>query len=177
MFYIFIGYIFIFFHIKINGFDLLANFIGYAFVYAGLCRYTPHVNAFEKAKPWAIGMGIIFFVIGAAGVIGVNLPNLLAITVNLLTVLASLYLLFLIGKGVGELEQITNLNLYAEKFRSIWQMQAALTLGSTVLSMVPNETALLIGTAFTLAVIVANVVFLVQVYKAKNVLEMDGDKA
>ena len=37
---LFIGYIFIFFHIKINGIDLLADFIGYILIYRGLCALS-----------------------------------------------------------------------------------------------------------------------------------------
>lgn len=43
---LFIGYIFIFFHIKINGIDLLADFIGYILIYRGLCALSDEGEAF-----------------------------------------------------------------------------------------------------------------------------------
>ena len=62
MTHIFIGYILVFFHIKINGFDLLANFVGYFLIYKGTDILSVKSINFKSAKKWAFIMIILSFI-------------------------------------------------------------------------------------------------------------------
>ena len=165
---LFIGYIFVFFHIQINGFDLLSNFIGYALIYFGLCEFSDIVN-FQKAKPWTIGMAIATCIGNLTGLFAYN--NVLLIVLNLITVFVSIYIIYLIDTGILEIEQNINTELNSEKLFVVWKFQAILTIGSSVLSLVQNEIIALFTNICALSAIIANIIFLVYIYGVKKVLE------
>lgn len=56
---IFIGYILIFFHFKINGIDILPDFVGYLLIANGLGRLEKESELFVKARPWAFAMSVV----------------------------------------------------------------------------------------------------------------------
>ena len=101
MLYIFIGYILVFFHLKINGFDLLMDFVGFFMIYAGLKQIANEAHSFERAMPWAMGMGIasLFGNVISFTEFAYELHYAL-VALNLLTAFAAVYLLYLIGEGV-----------------------------------------------------------------------------
>jgi len=171
MFQIFLGYLFVFFHVKINGIDLLANFIGYALIYAGLCQLLLlGDNApFKKAKPLAILMiaadllGIALVVLGARSV--------LWIMFNTLFTAVSLYLMLCIDKGICQLEQKHGWPMNGAKLLRLWAVQAALNVGAILLSFIPVEAMAVMSSLLTVGVLIANIVFLVWLYGANKVIE------
>lgn len=167
---IFIGYIFVFFHLKINGFDLLPDFIGYILIYRGLCKLTVETAIFEKAKPATIGMGILSFmslIVGGT----INYNSLIWSVINLLATLVSIYILYIINTGIYEIEQTRNIPLNSEKLFEIWKIQSVLSIGCTVLAWIPNTIIAVIAVLLTLAAIIANIVFLVNLNNTKKIFE------
>ncbi len=163
---IFAGYIFIFFHIKINGFDLLANFIGYILVYQGLISLSDRSASFLKAKPWVLGMGIFEFAVLIGSLFGI-LPNMAVLVIlNYITIFISLYILYLIDNGINEIEQNTGLWLNSAKIMSLWKYQAVLTIGASLFTLVPSGLAVILSSLLALASIIADIIFLVYLYRA-----------
>ena len=66
MLLIFIGYVFIFFQLPVNGFDLLADFIGYVLVYMGLSKFTEE-KSFVAAKPFTQLMAVLNLIYSVGG--------------------------------------------------------------------------------------------------------------
>ncbi len=158
---IFIGYLLVFFHLKLNGFDILADCVGFFLIWQGLCAHD--VPRFSQAKPWALGLGLVSL-LSIFGGFAPTFGRALSL-VNLATTLASLYLLWLIGQGIGELEAVHNLPLGADELKRLWKVQAGANIAAAVLPLLRLKLlAGLIGMA-------ANVLFLVHIYKAKKTLD------
>ena len=85
MLYIFIGYLFTFFHLKINGFNFLPNFLGYIFIVIGLTKLANESVKFAQSKPWAIGMACITFLMPAGELLGIYYNNIVLVILNLIT--------------------------------------------------------------------------------------------
>ncbi len=171
MFQIFLGYVFIFFHIKINGIDLLANFVGFALIYAGLCQLLllGDNTHFRRAKPLAVVMIAADLLGIALGVFGAS--SSLWIIINLLTTVISLYLMLCIDKGICQMEQEHSWALGGAKMLRLWAVQSALTVGAILLSLIPVEALLFMSSLLMIAALIANIIFLVWLYNAHKMIE------
>lgn len=164
---IFIGYILIFFHFRINGIDLLPDFVGYLLIASGLGQLAEESEQFVKARPWAFVMSVVSIFYGIAGLFGITYGPAFLI-VNIAFGAASLYLMYLIGHGIYDMEQKRQLPLDGAKFLSLWKVQAVLTMLCQI------SAALNIGLLAYIVLIpalIANIVFLVYLYQAKKTLE------
>ncbi len=164
---IFIGYLFVFFHIKLNGFDILADCVGFFLIWQGLCAHD--VPRFWQAKPWALGLGLVSL-LSIFGGFSLTFGRMLLL-VNLATTLASLYLLWLIVQGMGELEAVHNLPLGADELKRLWKVQAGASINALLLSYIPANIAAILSAVVLLVALAANVLFLVHIYKAKKTLD------
>lgn len=163
---IFIGYLFVFFHFRINGFDVLLNPVGYILIFLGLCAY-PDILNFKKAKPWAGIMAIISCAEIFVGLSG--LGTVINIVSGLISVLISMVLIYFIDKGIAEMEQKTQKQLNSDKLMTTWKFQAVLTVASTVLTATLNE--FWVYTTVAISAMVAHIVFLYYIYKAHKILK------
>ncbi len=167
---IFFGYILVFFHIKLNGFDILMDFVGFFLIWQGLRAYVD-APSFQKAKPWAVGLGLVSFVSAFGGTFGILAFAPPAIGLNLLSSCASVYLPYLIDCGVAELEAARALSLGSEGLMKLWKVQAVVYIGASVLSLIPTMATALFVTAAAIVGVVTNVLFLIYLYKAKKTLD------
>lgn len=166
MFKIFVGYLFVFLHLRINGFDLLLNPVGYVLICLGLCAY-PDIMNFKKAKPWAIIMMLVSSAEIFMGLSGLGVA--VNIVLGMISVLISLVLMYLIDKGVAETEEKTGKQLNSDKLLSTWKFQAVLSIASSVLSVVLNE--IWVNIIVSVAALVSHIVFLYYIYKAHKILK------
>ena len=173
--HIFIGYILIFFHLKINGFDLLPDFVGYALIAYGLGQMAEDSEYYVKAKPWAVVLTVISVFTGIMGLFGITYSPAIG-ALNLIFSGISLYLMYLIGHGVCEAEQKRNIDMGGEKFTSLWKVQAGLTISCRVLSLIITEITVLLANVLGVCALIANIVFLVYVYRAKKALEAPAEQ-
>lgn len=167
---IFFGYLLVFFHLKFNGFDILMDFVGFFLIYRGLCSFenAPH---FHRAKPWALALGAVSLVSAFGGLFRLFSFAPLGAFAGIFTTGMSLYLLWLIGGGVGELEAVHEHPLGADTLRRIWKVQAGAGIGTELLVHFPAKLAVMLSAVAALVWIAANIFFLVYIYKAKKTLE------
>lgn len=163
---LFIGYIFIFFHIKINGIDLLADFIGYILIYRGLCALSDEAEAFRKAKPWTLAMVIVEIIRFANNFIGILPSSAGLIILNLITMIVSIYIMYLVSTGIYQTEKRNGLELNSGKILTVWKFQAVFTIASVALAWI-----LLLASLSAMAGMITNIVFLVYLYKASKIYE------
>lgn len=173
MTYIFIGYILVFFHIKINGFDLLANFIGYFLICKGADILSVKSINFKSAKKWAFVMIILSFISSFARFLRDIAYHPIWIGLGTVTVVMFLYILYQIDKGLIEIEECENIALGARKLLTIWKLQVVTQVLSTVLSFIQDKSIQIIVSVFTIGALIANIVFLIQFYSIKKKYE-DG---
>lgn len=171
---IFIGYILIFFHLKINGFDLLPDFIGYILIVIGLGQLAAESEQFVKAKSWAVIMTIVSVFSCIVGLFGGGYNFALSL-VSLVFCCIGLYLMYLIGHGISETEKNRGIDLGGENFLKLWKVQAALTLSCQVLSLILSEITLVLVSILGVCAIIANIVFLVYLHRARKALEEAED--
>jgi len=56
---VFIGFIFVFFHFKLNGFDLLPDFVGYLLAAGGLAALSVYAPVFSRARLAAFALACV----------------------------------------------------------------------------------------------------------------------
>ncbi|WP_058486460.1 hypothetical protein [Defluviitalea phaphyphila] len=173
MTHIFWGYILIFFHIKINGFDLLPNFLGYIFIFIGLSKLEG--MHFKKAKPFAVFMAINSLLFTIGGLIGALFEGELFAIYNLFTLGIWIYMSYLIMLGIKDLEVITGRQLGFQNLFTIWKIKTILHVITMLFVFTQNSILVFIGAIFTVIFIVMNVIFLIFFYKAKTIYESKND--
>ncbi len=167
MLQILIGYVLVFFHITINGFDLLPDFIGYALIFIGLGRLAAESENFTKARPWALGMSLWC-------VVDILLPSfdiqsyVLWALFSCLLFGVTLYLQYLIVCGVCDLEKLVGQDLGGRRLLQVWKAAALLETTALVLLRVPHDVSVVLGGLLVVAALVAQMFFLVYFYKAKG---------
>lgn len=194
---IFIGLIFAFFDFNFNNFDLLADFVGYILIYLGLKEF-PDIISFQKTKTFTI---ILLIESLAATVISIIAPennNVSAIILAALIIPAAIvfvYNIYLLVKGIGELEQNTGLDLNYKKLFSLWRKHLILQILSAVFATilavmalmfmndasissidtdiftVVSTTTSVLSAALVIALLVIDIIFVVYVFRAKTALD------
>ena len=168
MTFIFWGYFLIFFHLRINGFDLLPDFLGWALIAAGLNGLADKSEHFKQAKPWAAGLAVYTGIITAGQLFGMNFIGLVFIVINIIVFCVNLYISYSVACGVGDWERSTGQELGAGKLMEVWKVMAVLNIASSVLIRIPSEMILILAVILSVAALVANVVFLMRIYKVKK---------
>ena len=174
MIFIFIGYILIFFHIRIMGIDILPNFVGYFLIYLGLRELTGRSPRFETAKTLSLILLAATVVINVFSIAGYSFNTAVLTVANLALVVVSLWLMYLINKGLGDIETGENVALNSQKLLKIWKFQVAATVLATVFSIFPTQITAIIALVFAVAAVVVNILFLINLYKAKKALDEAG---
>jgi len=167
---IFIGYILVFFHFKINGIDLLPDFIGYILIANGLGQLAGESEYFEKAKSWAVVMTIVTVFSALTGLFGISSYAIMRL-MNLIFGCMGLYLMYLIGHGVRDMEQKKAADFGGTKFLALWKVQAGFTITCYVLTLIPMEILAILASITMILALISNIVFLVYLYQTKKLVE------
>lgn len=171
MAYLIIGYVLVFFRFAINGFDLLPDGLGYILIMAGLTKLDGNSDKLAKAKPWAISMVVIEFLLSVGVFLNIHIGGAMAVIINLLTLLITLYLSYLIVAGIQDIELMNNVKIGASNLMLIWKIGAVLLIACKVLVFIPFDMMALILSALTFTAIATNIIFLVFLYKVKKMCD------
>lgn len=132
MTYIFFGWLLVFIHFRINGFDILPDFAGYGLIFAGVDRLSARSNYFNKARIFSVLMGIVsfgeLFHLQSFTIESELFFRLFLISAAAFSLLVPLYLMYLITKGVAELEWDIAAYLGADTLMHVWKVNALVTL-------------------------------------------------
>ena len=167
MLLVFIGFLLAHAHININEFDLLPNFLGFFLVFLGLRQLEHQANSFGKGKPWALGLAIFHLIT----LFPISLPVPAYGIIELLSLSASAYLIYLICIGVRELEQSRGQDLGSQKMLTIWKLYTVCVLAAALLTYVPLGFAMLIGIVLAVVSLVCIILLLVRLYRVYKALE------
>jgi len=156
---IFAGLLFVFLHFKINGFDLLPDFVGYLLIWRGM-KSVPECTSWQTG--WAAAAAVASVAILGVSLVGIRFPGVLGSGVSLVMIFLQLAMTFDIVRGVEELEQVTDADLRADWLRKSWFVWISCVVTFYVCRwLIPAAAA--IPTLLTLA---ASICYLVGVYKA-----------
>ena len=169
MLLLFIGLLFAHCHFTINGFDLLPDFLGYILVFIGLGQLKTHSPSYEKARPRALVLAAVNFIL----LFPIPFSALVYALVALAYALVQTYLLYLICSGVKELEAFYHRDLGGEKLHKVWLVIAISLLAAQVISLLsilmPGLALLTLPLA--LVCLVAVIVMLVYLYRCHKALQ------
>lgn len=168
MLQIFIGYLLLFLHFKINGFDLLPDFLGFIFIFAGLGKLSEESNYFKKARPFSVIMAVIEVVSLALMFVDVELNLVISNSLRLVAAAMSLYIMFCIIKGIGDIEKNHNESLGYDKMMTVWKVSAVLQITTVLLTFFANELILAVLSVLIVGSLIVHIVFLVYLYRAKK---------
>jgi hypothetical protein len=177
------GLIFTLVNIRINGFDLLHDLIGYVLILAGLSKLSRHHRGFRIALPAAW----IRFVFAIAALFGVRnevsltsgeIPGIGMLGLSALAMVVELVLFYGICVGIGGMALEKGKKLIAARASSIWRW--SLALGALLLFCMPfqlNYNLAELGPIlmlFALGLLVTHLLLIVLLFRARREFGDDG---
>ena len=177
---IFIGYLLVFFHIRLNGFDILPDFIGYLLIYLGATTLYFKSDSLAKSRPISIIMTVFSFLTVVGSIIGINYNSAVFVALNFVSVILVLYLTYLVVKGIQEIEKYDNIYLLGDKTEKVFKVQVFVNIISEILtipvSLFQSEAVAIILSLFLIAVMVVNVILLVHIFNAKKLYDYEMEQ-
>lgn len=164
---IFAGFIFVFFHITINGVDFLPNFVGYLLITGGLGLLLEESPRFAKARTAAQILSAYSAVVWIAELFHVSMDHMAIVLLGAAANLYGLYVSYQISTGIRDIEQTKRLQLGAERLINAWKIQAAAQV-TAICVWFPFMMTQLLALLALFVWIVATIAFLVFFYKAKT---------
>ena len=168
---LFIGFLLIFldFNLNLNSITigLIPDFIGYIFMIKGLDELSGEAGSFARIRPFAVGMGIYSAVLYALDLFGISVQlGIIGVLMGVAGLVISLYIAYVIIKGVQELEALHSASLESEKLRSTWTVMAVGQAAAYLTIFLPVLAIICILVCF-----VAAIVFLVAFNTSKKLYE------
>ena len=169
---IFIGLLFVFLDFNLNigasQIGLIPDFVGYAFMLAGLKDLADKSDRFIKVRPFSTGMLIYTAILYAFDLLGitVSLGSAVSFILGLVSTLISFYISYGIVMGIKDMELRMGIFLNAEKLFAVWRIYAVLSLIIYLLFFIP-----VLGWLGIIAGLVAGIVFLVYFNNTKRLYE------
>ena len=193
MSYIFFGWQLVFLNFTINGFDILPDFIGYLLIFAGVNKLAEKSPYFSEARIFALVMCMVSFSdllhLETVTIESESLFMLLLMTASILMTFIPVYMMYLITRGVADLEWETGVCLGADTLMRIWKINllatlllcAAGVLSVTLLNILAG--LWLIVAVVTICILVFNIAWAICFYKCKkqyddaaNNLQLNGNR-
>lgn len=177
MTYIFFGLVLTFVDFFINQFDVFPDFIGYALILAGVHQLSQMSGYFSKARIFAAIM-LVYSLSDLFHLKTITVEweffSVLLVAANLFLVFMPIYFLYLITRGVGDLEYRYQADFGAAQLMLLWKVILIVTvlayvLTGTVMKLSPMNT--IIMTLTGLLIIcggIANIAWLVCFYHSKK---------
>ena len=175
MTYIFIGWLLVFLDLTLNGFDILCDFVGYALIFLGVHKLSANSKYFSNARILAaimfiITLGELFHLKTIA--IESNILMWLIMAFNVVLMFIPILLMYLITRGVGDLEQQCQAYLGADTLLRVWKAVLIVTvlfLALTGLAISVSASITLVLTALmAVCVLIANLAWVICFYGAKK---------
>lgn len=161
---IFWGLIFVFFHFRLNGLDLLPDFVGYLLIAAGMNELR---QSELLSKTWEVAIGAAIF----TGVLwltafGGGISGSLGVWMGLGALALRLLVTYRIAQGVEELEDMGGQNLGAYGLRTAWIVMAVASLGGFLLGFF----AAMLSLMASVVSLGAAIYYIVKIHQCRQVL-------
>lgn len=143
---------------------LIPDFLGYIFILQGLAQLADKSERFSKVRPFAFGMLIFTAIHYLFGLLGISVTLGIAdYLLSFLSTLVSLYIAYGIVMGAKDIESANGQNLGSAQLLSRWKLLAILSVLVYFLFLIP-----VLNLVCIIASIVIGIVFLVALYRTKN---------
>lgn len=165
---IFIGFLFIFlnFNLILNQgtLGLFPDFVGYILLVKGVIEMASESTLFMKVRSLCIGMGIYTGILYAFDLFGFK-PQLgwIGILLGVVSTIVSLYISYVIVRGVQNMEDIRAIDLNGNKLRSTWNYLAVFQCAVYLFLILPFLAAILLVISA-----IVSVIFLIEFNASKT---------
>lgn len=164
---IFVGLIFLFLDLNIHfgtiTIGLLPAFVGYYLLARGL-QTLPEDPDFSKARTLSLVMAVYTLVLYILNLLGISSQlGLLRWIIDGVRLVVSFSILYLLNRGIGQLQAKTGKDLGAEQLRPLWLVLVVLESVALVVSWVPVVSAFA-----TMGCLAVRIALLVLYYNVKK---------
>ena len=169
--HIFWGLVFIFFHFRINGIDLLPDFLGYLFVSFGLYFLAEKSIHFKRALCCSTAL-FLMQLVHLFTFIGIRFDLLVYLILDFLSVFTILLMLYFIVNGLKDLEAQRLLKMNTKILMNVWFVQAVSQTAGFLLNFTFNEFAYMLSAFAAMITMAANLIFLFYFYRARKLMNV-----
>ena len=167
---IFVGLIFLFLDLNINfgtiTIGLLPAFVGYYLLARGL-QTLPEDPDFSKARTLSLVMAVYTLVLYILNLLGISSQlGLLRWIIDGVRLVVSFSILYLLNRGIGQLQVKTGKDLGAEQLRPLWLVLVVLESVTLVVSWIP-----VVSTFAIMGCLAVHIALLVLYYNVKKSYE------
>ena len=164
---IFVGLIFLFLDLNINlgqiSIGLLPAFVGYYLLARGL-QTLPEDADFSKARTLSLVMAVYTLVLYILNLLGLSSQlGLLSWILESVRLVVYFSILYLMNRGIGQLQVNTGKDLGAEQLRPLWLALVVLESAALILSWVP-----VVGAFAMIGSLAVHIALLVVYYNVKK---------
>lgn len=163
---IFIGLIFVMLELNL-GINILPDFVGYLLIWKGCNDFAKDSSKMAAVRPVALiltGLSAVVYVMAllklTAGL------GIIGNVIEIVMVLGSLLVVYMLGQGVREIETLNNVELNSVAILNSWKLLAIAEIGAYAMILLGNVLSVLtlIGSVLVLATFLFKVVLLVSAY-------------
>lgn len=143
---------------------LIPDFIGYILLVMGLKEMVSESGFFQKSIPLSEGMAVysaVCYLLDLLGITGIN--DLLVIILGIINTACFFYILYLMIKGIEEMQTKSGKNLYTDSLNNIWLSLLVLNAGAYLFLFIPILSLICIISGS-----VATIILVWYIYKAKE---------
>lgn len=140
---------------------LIPDFIGYILLVMGLKEMVSESGFFQKSIPLSAGMAVysaVCYLLDLLGITGVY-----DFILGMINTACFFYILYLMIKGIEEMQTKSGKNLYTDNLNSIWLCLLVLYAGAYLLLFIPILSSICIISGS-----VATIILVWYIYKAKE---------
>lgn len=140
---LFWGFLFIYLNFNLNfnqhSLNVLPDFVGYIFLLQGARILEDESEFFSRACPFATGMTIYSAILWIGALLGVTSEaNWITRILGIISVIVSLYVSWLLIRGVQEMEERHMSDLNGGKLMSLWKGLAVVQIAGGVIGLMIN---------------------------------------
>ena len=163
---IFIGLIFVMLELNL-GINILPDFVGYLLIWKGCSDFAKESSKMAAVRPVALilaGLSAVIYVMAllklTAGL------GIIGNVIEIVMVLGSLLVVYMLGQGIHEIETLNNVELNSVAILNSWKLLAIAEIGAYAMILLGNVLSVLtlIGSVLVLATFLFKVVLLVSAY-------------
>ena len=163
---LFWGFFFIYLNFNLNfnqhSLNVLPDFVGYILLLQGARILEDESEFFSRARPFATGMTIYSAILWIGALLGVaSEANWITQILGIISVIVSLYISWLLIRGVQELEDRHMSDLNGGKLMSLWKGLAVVQIAGGVIGLMINLMNVGILAAVTVVLAIVGFVLIV----------------
>ena len=139
---LFWGFFFIYLNFNLNlnqySLNILPDFVGYILLLQGMKQLEEESHFFRSGQPFAVGMTVYEAILWVGALLGVSANGWVGTILDLIALVASFYVSWLLIQGVLEMEHRSGHDLLGAQLYSRWKLLLVLQVIGKLLGVMAN---------------------------------------